>query len=140
MDILNLPKFNILSIRENEFHFLIQVVTNPPPRREAKLHRRLLFYVEKQSLKRRFVSISDDVGLNEKTVRNIFRDYINRVKETLRFETPDWLGIDEIHFIKPRCVLTNMEVRTLLDVLPNRNKETIVDILSRLTSKGRSPP
>ncbi|KRE36275.1 ISL3 family transposase [Paenibacillus sp. Soil724D2] len=195
MDILNLPKFHILSIRENEFDFLIQVVTNSPPltcahcgcltnlykhdNREQicmdlpingkrvgllikrqryrcrdcnrtfwerldhtidekrRCTKRLLFYVVKQSLKRTFVSISDDVGLNEKTVRNIFRDYINRVKETLRFETPNWLGIDEIHLIKPRCVLTNMEEHTLLDVLPNRNKETVVDCLSRLTNRER---
>ncbi|MNW64078.1 hypothetical protein D3C74_423250 [compost metagenome] len=80
--------------------------------------KRLLSYIEKQSLKRTFVSISEDVGLHEKTIRNIFRDYINRLKETHRFETPNWLGIDEIHIIKPRCVLTNIEERTLLDVLP----------------------
>lgn len=99
--------------------------------------KRLLSYVEKQSLKRTFVSISEDVGLNEKTIRNIFRDYINRLEETLRFETPNWLGIDEIHIIKPRCVLTNIEERTLLDVLPNRNKETVVSYLSRLPNRGR---
>jgi transposase len=99
--------------------------------------KRLLSYIEKQSLKRTFVSISEDVGLNEKTIRNIFRDYINRLEETLRFETPNWLGIDEIHIIKPRCVLTNIEERTLLDVLPNRNKETVVGYLSRLPNRGR---
>lgn len=194
-DIPNLPKFNILSIRENEFDFLIQVVTNSPPfacphcGRIANLYKhdnrehicmdlpihgkcvgllikrqryrcrecsqtfwerldhtiderrnctkRLLTYIEKQSLKRTFVSISEDVGLNEKTIRNIFRDYINRLKETLRFETPNWLGIDEIHMIKPRCVLTNIEERTLLDVLPNRSKEKIVGYLSRLPNRGR---
>ncbi|WP_134912995.1 ISL3 family transposase [Paenibacillus sp. IHB B 3084] len=99
--------------------------------------KRLLSYIEKQSLKRTFVSISEDVGLNEKTIRNIFRDYINRLEETLRFETPKWLGIDEIHIIKPRCVLTNIEERTLLDVLPNRNKETVVGYLSRLPNRER---
>ena len=99
--------------------------------------KRLLSYIEQQSLKRTFVSISEDVGLNEKTIRNIFRDYINRLEKTLRFETPTWLGIDEIHIIKPRCVLTNIEERTLLDVLPNRNKETVVGYLSRLPNKGR---
>src|SRR5579875_2830370 len=77
---------------------------------------RLIAYIEKQSLKRTFVSISEDVGLDEKTVRNIFRDYINRLEETLRFETPKWLGIDEIHIIKPRCVITNIEERTLIDL------------------------
>lgn len=99
--------------------------------------KRLLSYVEKQSLKRTFVSISDDVGMDEKTVRNIFRDYINNLEETLRFETPNWLGIDEIHIIKPRCVLTNIEERTVLEILPNRNKETVVGYLSHLPNRGR---
>ncbi|MDL5041920.1 ISL3 family transposase [Heyndrickxia coagulans] len=99
--------------------------------------KRLLSYIEKQTLKRTFVSISEDVGLNEKTIRNIFRDYINRLEQTLRFETPNWLGIDEIHIIKPRCVLTNIEERTLLDILPNRNKETVVGNLSCIPNRGR---
>jgi transposase len=98
---------------------------------------RLLSYIEKQSIKRTFTSISEDVGFDEKTIRNIFRDYINRLEETLRFETPNWLGIDEIHIIKPRCVLTNIEERTLLDILPNRNKEAVVGYLSRLPNKSR---
>lgn len=47
----------------------------------------LLKYIEKQSLKRTFVSISEGVWLNEKTIRNIFRDCINRLEETIRFKT-----------------------------------------------------
>ncbi|UYO07977.1 ISL3 family transposase [Paenibacillus sp. PSB04] len=195
MDILNFPKFNILSICENEFEFLIQMVTNSPPlacphcgcianlykhdSREQNcmdlpLHgkrvsllikrqryccrdcnrtfwehldhtidkkrnctKRLLSYIETQSIERTFVSISEDVGLHEKTIRNIFRDYINRLRETHRYETPNWLGIDEIHIIKPRCVLTNIEECTLLDVLPNRNKETVADYLLRLPNRGQ---
>lgn len=49
--------------------------------------KRLLKYIEKQCLKRTFVSISEGVGLNEKTIRNIFRDCINRLQETIRFKT-----------------------------------------------------
>lgn len=98
---------------------------------------RLLSYIEKQSIKRTFTSVSEDVGLNEKTIRNIFRDYIKRLEETLRFETPNWLGIDEIHIFKPRCVLTNIQEHTLFDILPNRNKETVIGRLSRIPNKGR---
>lgn len=98
---------------------------------------RLLSFIEKQSLKRTFASISEDVGLNEKTIRNIFRDYINHLEKTFCFETPNWLGIDEIHIIKPRCVFTNIEERTLLNILPNRNKDTVIGYLSRLPDKGR---
>lgn len=137
MDILNLSKFDILNICENEFDFLIQVSANSLPstcphcgcianlykhdsrqqicmdlpirgKRVGLLikrqryrcrvcHRtfwehlnhtldekrnctkRLLSYIEKQSLTRTFVSLSEEVGLHEKTIRNIFRDYINRL-------------------------------------------------------------
>jgi transposase len=195
MDILNLLRFKILGILENEHDFQIQVETISPPSicphcgcvanlykhnnreqlcmdlqihgkrvgllikrqrykcRECNLTfwerldhtidekrsctKRLLSYIEKQSIKRTFVSISEDVGMNEKTIRNIFRDYVNRLEETIRFETPKWLGIDEIHIIKPRCVITNIEERTLIDLLPNRNKETFMSYLSRLPNKER---
>ncbi len=40
--------------------------------------RRLRAYVEQESLKRQFVSIADEVGINEKTVRTIFREYLTR--------------------------------------------------------------
>lgn len=40
--------------------------------------RRLRTYVEQESLKRSFVSIADDVGIHEKTIRLIFRDYLMR--------------------------------------------------------------
>ena len=83
--------------------------------------KRLVEYVENQSLKRTFVSISEDVGMEEKTIHNIFSDYVNQLEKTLRFETPKWLGIDEIHLIKPRCVLTNVEKKAVLDILPSSN-------------------
>ncbi len=50
-----------------------------------------------------------------------------------QFETPKWLGIDEIHIIrKPRLVLTNIERKTIFDLKPNRNKETVIQRLSEL--------
>ena len=50
----------------------------------------------------------------------------------MRFATPRWLGIDEIHLIKPRCVLTNVEKLTAFDILENRNKQTVATRLARL--------
>jgi hypothetical protein len=88
---------------------------------------RLVDYIEKQSLKRTFVSLADEIGLNEKTIRNIFRDYVNRLEKSVRFQTPQWLGIDEIHIIKPRCVITNIEQNTIIEILPSRNKATVVE-------------
>ncbi|MFC4766861.1 ISL3 family transposase [Effusibacillus consociatus] len=99
--------------------------------------KRLVKHIEKDSLRKTFVSISEDVGVDEKTIRNIFRDYINRLEETVRFETPKWLGLDEIHIIKPRCVITNIEERTLINLLPNRNKESVINYLYHLPNKER---
>lgn len=102
---------------------------------KRQMTKRLIQYIEKQSLKRTFVSIAEDVGLDEKTIRIIFRDYANRLEETIRIETPKWLGIDEIHIIKPRCVVTNVEQNTIVNILPNRNKDTVIKYLNELPNK-----
>lgn len=100
--------------------------------------KRLITWIEEQSLKRTFVSIADEVGVDEKTIRNIFRDYVNYLAEVVRFETPQYLGIDEIHLLhKPRCVMTNIEENTIIDLLQNRNKDTVIRRLSSLPNKEK---
>ncbi len=37
---------------------------------------RLIRSIQEQSLRRTFVSIAAEVGLDEKTIRNIFHDYV----------------------------------------------------------------
>src|SRR5205823_13032370 len=52
--------------------------------------------------------------------------------------TPAWLGIDEIHFGgRPRCVLTNVQQRTILDLLRDRNRSSVVAFLQGLADKDR---
>lgn len=97
---------------------------------------RLIEYIEKQSLTHTFVSIAHAVGVDEKTVRNIFSDYVERLSETVDFEIPKLMGIDEIHIIKkPRCVITNIEQNTIIDILPNRNKATVIKYLNAINKK-----
>lgn len=45
------------------------------------------------------------------------------------------MGIDEIHLIKPRGVITNIQNNTVVEVLPNRNKETMIHYLGNLHNK-----
>jgi len=96
---------------------------------------RLVGWIGKQAIKRTFASIAEEVGITEGSVRNIFRDYINELEQTIRFETPKWMGIDEIHLIKPRGVITNIQNNTVVELLPNRNKETIIKYLTGLQGK-----
>lgn len=94
---------------------------------------RLIRFIERQSLTRTFASLAGETGLDEKSVRNIFRDYVNRLEKEVRFETPRWMGIDDIPIIrKPRCVISNIEHQTLVAALPNRNKPSVVKYLLNL--------
>jgi transposase len=97
---------------------------------------RLVKWMGEQSIKRPFAHIAEEIGVNEMTVKNVFSDYINELEETVRFETPQWMGIDEIHIIKkPRCVVSNIENNTIVNLLRDRNKKTVADYLFRL--RGR---
>ncbi|MEW5288587.1 ISL3 family transposase [Erwinia papayae] len=104
----------------------------PVPHKDDKrqMTDRLIQYIEHESLRQTFSGVAEDVGVDEKTVRNIFADYCERLEKTLKFEMPQWLGIDEIHIIKPRCVITNIEQQTIVDILDNRSNTTITRYLS----------
>jgi transposase len=92
-------------------------------------------WMGKQAIKRTFASLADEVGCTEYTVRAVFRDYINELEKMVHFDTPKWMGIDEIHLIKPRGVITNIQNNTVVELLPNRNKETVIKYLSQLDGK-----
>lgn len=100
-----------------------------------EMTRRLVQWIGVQSLKRPFLSVAEDTGVDEKTVRNIFRDYVNELQAQVRLETPRWMGIDEIRIIQPRCVIANIENNTIMDLLPNRNKATVATYLTQLPGK-----
>lgn len=99
---------------------------------------RFVEYVQEHSLRRTFTSIADELGISEGTVRNIFNEYVDFLEAQHEFETPRWMGIDEIHIIgKPRGVITNVEDNTLLDLLIDRNKETIIGYMSNIPDRSR---
>jgi transposase len=82
-----------------------------------------------------FASIAEEVGVVEGTVRAIFRDHVAAKENQFRFETPKWMGIDEIHLIKPRCVISNIHNNTIVNLLPNRDKKTVTHYLYHLDGK-----
>lgn len=98
---------------------------------------RLVKWVGTQSMKRTFASVAEETGLDEKTIRNVFRDHVNVLEAQFRFESPKWMGIDEIFLIKPRCVIANIQNNTIVDLLPNRNKETVIKYLSEMANHDK---
>jgi len=98
---------------------------------------RLVGYIEKHSLKRTFTSLSEEIGLDEKTIRNVFKDYSRQLEKHINFATPKWLGIDEAHLLHSyRCVICNVKERTIVEILKNRNKPTVIDYLKQLPNKN----
>jgi len=64
----------------------------PAANGKREMTERLVRWIGQQSLRRTYASVAEEVGIDEKTVRNIFRDYINELEATFRFETPKWMG------------------------------------------------
>ena len=111
-----------------------------PDADEARaMTRRLMDWIGKQAVKRTFSSIAEEVGVVEGTIRLIFKDYVyvDALERTIRFETPKWMGIDEIHLIRPRCVITNIQNNTIVDMLINRNKDTVAKYLFKLPERNK---
>lgn len=104
---------------------------------ERAMTARLVGWIGAQSIKRTFASLAEETGVVEGTVRNIFRDHVNELEATVRFETPKWMGIDEIHLIKPRGVITNIENNTVVELLANRNQDTVAKYLTGLKGKDK---
>lgn len=47
---------------------------------KRNMTRRLVEYIQQRSLVRTFTEVADDVGVNEKTIRNVFREHIGQLE------------------------------------------------------------
>ena len=99
---------------------------------------RLKTWLEKRSLRHPFTHLADETGVSNTTIREVFDDYGKHLQDSLRFETPEVLGIDEVHLIRrSRAVFTNIPSCYVVEMLPDRNKTTVARFLSDLPDKGR---
>ncbi len=97
---------------------------------------RLVIYVAQQAILRTFTAVAQEVGLDERTVRRIFDEYVGYLTRSGLFATPTVLGIDEVYLVrKPRAVFTNISQGTIYDILPNRRKDTIYARLMQIPNK-----
>jgi transposase len=89
---------------------------------------RLRERIERESLlaNKSFRMVAQEQGVDEKTVRNLFTKYIKKLARVWRFEAPRFLGIDEVYIDGvARCVLTDVENRRLINILPKRDMLTL---------------
>ena len=81
--------------------------------------------------------MAKQVGVDEKTVRNVFDAYVLELEKEFKRETPVWLGIDEIKLGRFRAVFTNVQGKTLVDMLPDRYGTSIESFLHSLPDKDK---
>lgn len=104
--------------------------TLPAMSDEYKMTERLEKYIKQQSILRPYTHVAKDTGVTDVTVYNLFLDHKEALSEKLTFTTPKVMGIDEIFLAKQaRCVITNIEERTIIEMLRDRNKPTVIQYL-----------
>jgi transposase len=101
--------------------------------------RRLVEYIEKRvMLKETFARIAADVGLSEWTIRSIFDEFAALEQKRYHPDTPRFLGIDEAHLFRHyRCVITDVEKRTIIDLLENRSTISVANYLRKMHNRNR---
>lgn len=99
---------------------------------------RLYNWIGDRSLRHTFASVADDIGLDPRTIRRVFAEWSPGKLAEMNFATPRVLGMDEIHLLRSaRGVLTNIEERTIIDLLPGRSRDVMGRRLQVMPDKQR---
>ena len=90
------------------------------------------------SLNRSFSDLAREYGVHEKTVRNVFYGRYAPVIEQQRFETPEYLGIDEIKIAGGlRGVITNVSARSGIEFLTKNTSAVLSAYFERMPERER---
>lgn len=98
-------------------------------------------YIKTQCLSDTFVRIAQNIGCDDKTVRDLAGEHITALNLAFKPHLPEWLGIDETQIDgKLRCIITDVVNRKPVDMLPDRDKVSVTNWLNqfreRRTVKG----
>lgn len=83
-------------------------------------------YICKKGAKTTWKALAMELGLDPQTIAAIWHGWADGELAKVKMVTPRWLGLDEIHIKgRARAVITNIEHRALVNMLPNRNLDTL---------------
>ncbi|MFA0715736.1 ISL3 family transposase [Vibrio splendidus] len=100
---------------------------------DYRMTKRCVEYIVNRSYSVPFLHVASDIGVDEKTIRNIFATHVQALESKYWYAAPRVLGIDETHLNKVmRLVLTNIEELTLVNLKRDRSKKTVKDAICRL--------
>jgi transposase len=105
-----------------------------------RLTARLAGYIEREAfdINRTFLDLEDEMGVSDRTIRDIFTERAERLERERVIETPRWLAIDEVHLGKRvHCVITDPVGRKALDMLPDNSQPRLGRWLLQLPDRHR---
>lgn len=134
--------FNILEDGRKCGHTTQQPLPGIDERRGAT--RRLVSYIEREAFRptRTILSLSDETGVPESSIRNIFTDRAVHLEAQRVIELPRWLAVDEVNIPKKVfkhacCVLFDPPNNVPLDMLIDNKPETLARALLNLFGENR---
>ena len=99
----------------------------------SKMTNRLRCKIQQLSLTKPFKHIAREYKLSVTTIEKIALAYIREKDSQRNIYSPEVLGIDEAHLNGSiRCVLTGINEHLLVEMLPKRDKQTVIDYLDSL--------
>ena len=100
--------------------------TIPHMHEDHRITQRCYAYICKNGGKRTWSALAGELGLDPQTISAIWNRWADGELKAVKMATPRWLGLDEIHIKgRARAVITNIEHRALLTMLPNRELDTL---------------
>lgn len=105
-------------------------------RRRATL--RLVDAIRQRCLSTTFHDLAAQTGLAVNTIKNIALDLIEDLENTVHYETPVIMGIDEVNLAGSyRCVITNLATNNVFDMLEFRTQEHLKPYFKNMQDRER---
>lgn len=99
----------------------------------GKMTLRLKERVQRDSFNHTFNEVANAYDLSVPAVSDAFNEVADKLNEEYVVETPEILGIDEIHLKKNYCgVFTDIEKKRVIELTSSRSKATVVRFLKTL--------
>lgn len=106
-------------------------------RHDRRMTERCIQYIEGQAVRDSWTRIAEHVGCDEKTVRNVAQEFIDRFNAEYRPTIPEWLGIDETKLAGGmRGIFTDVKNRVPVDIIPARDPRSVATWLTVNNASG----
>lgn len=100
--------------------------------------KRLVDVIRQQCLSMTFRALAEQTGVAVNTVKNIAHDLIEELAETVRYETPVIMGIDEVNLAGGyRCVITNLATNNVYEMLEHRTQDHLKPFFEKLPDRDK---